>query len=47
MAELVAAFEIPALPRAPLFARDYLDPYRTLTSSNADTPPAVPVRQAS
>ncbi|WP_043738563.1 MULTISPECIES: acyl-CoA dehydrogenase family protein [Nocardia] len=47
MAELVAAFDIPALPGAPLFARDYLDPYRTLTGSNADTAAAVSVRQAS
>ncbi|WP_169816120.1 acyl-CoA dehydrogenase family protein [Nocardia miyunensis] len=47
MAELVAAFDVPALPTAPLFASDYLDSYRTLTSSTTDTLPAVPVRKAS
>ncbi|MGF6884912.1 alkylation response protein AidB-like acyl-CoA dehydrogenase [Nocardia sp. GAS34] len=47
MAELVAAFDIPALLGAPLFAADYLDPYRTLTGSNTDMLPVVSVRRAS
>ncbi len=47
MAEQVAAFDIPALRGAPLFAEDYLDPYRTMTAPDTDTLSAVSVRRAS
>ncbi|MEU6562601.1 acyl-CoA dehydrogenase family protein [Nocardia nova] len=46
MAELVTPFDTPALT-GPLFAEDYLAPYRTLIGSTPDPLKAVPVRRAS
>ncbi|PPJ36412.1 hypothetical protein C5E45_20405 [Nocardia nova] len=47
MNELVAVFNAPTLPGAPLFAADYLAPYRTLEGENREPSSTAPVRRAS